>query len=96
MKITKLVKSFGQKIGSTESYSSFDFNVNIEATVDIDVSTPEGQKEFTEVSDKLANLCRSVYKRDVLKAAKDFPELAITMKKKTENGLMKENKEGEK
>ena len=93
MKITKMSKSFGQKVGSTESYSSFDFNVNMEATVDIDISTEEGKKEFTEVSDKLANLCRSVYKRDVAKAAKEFPELAITIRKKTEKGLMKDNKE---
>lgn len=94
MKILKITKSHAQKIGSTESYSSFDFSVNIEAAVDIDVSTDEGKKEFTEISDKLANLCRSVYKRDVVKAAKDFPELAITIQKKIENGLMKDNKDG--
>jgi hypothetical protein len=93
MKISRMFKSFGQKVGSTESYSSFDFNVNIEATVDIDTSTEEGKKEFTETSDKLAKLCRSVYKRDLVQAAKEFPELAITINKKTENGLMKDSKE---
>ena len=93
MKITKLYKSFGQKIGSTESYSSFDLNVNIEVAIDIDIDTPEGQKEFKETSDRLVKILQSMYKRDLIKASHEHPELAITLEKKMQAGLFKKERE---
>ena len=88
MHITRIVKSFSCKIGSSESYSSFEFSPQIiEAQVDIDIDTPEGMKEFKRVSKQLFQIAIDAHEEDVKAATLVLPELRITIEKKTKDGL---------
>jgi len=88
VKITKIVKGFGEKIGSTESYSSFEFSpIIIEAEVDIDITTQEGKDGFKKISDGLFKFVRAAHDRDIEHAKEKYPELSITLEKKHQNGL---------
>ena len=88
MQITRIVKSFGRKIGSSESYSSFEFNPQIvEARVDINTDTPEGMAEFKRVSKELFQLAIDAHEEDVKEAMTVLPELQKTIEKKTKDGL---------
>ena len=88
MHITRIVKSFSRKIGSSESYGSFDFSPQIiEAQVDIDLDTSEGMAEYQRVSKQLFQLAMDAHKIDVQEAAAIIPELRITLEKKIKDGL---------
>lgn len=87
-KIKKITKSFGEKIGSTESYSSFNFdNCSIEVEVDIDLDTEEGKEEFKKVQQRLFKAVKWAHDKDVEEAAKAYPELNVTLQKKGDVGL---------
>jgi len=89
VRITRIVKSFSRKIGSSESYSSFEFGPQIvEACVNIDISTPEGMKEYERVSKELFQMAMNSHENDVKEAASLIPELQITLEKQTKKGLL--------
>ena len=88
MKIVRIVKTFGRKIGSTESYSSFEFSPQIvEARVDIDLDTPEGMEEYKRVSKQLFQIAIDAHEEDVREAIQILPELKKTIEKKKKDGL---------
>lgn len=88
MFITKIVKSFSRKIGSSESYSSFEFSPQIiEAQVNIDISTPEGVTEYERVSKELFQMAIDAHEKDVREAVELLPELKKTIEKKTKDSL---------
>jgi hypothetical protein len=89
-KITKIVKGFSRKIGSTESFSSFDFSpciIEVELDEPIDISTKEGIEQFQKASDEIFRLVRISHNRDVKECAAHYPELQKTIEKKRETGL---------
>lgn len=88
MKVMRIVKSFGRKIGSTESYSSFEFSPQIiEMQVDIDISTSEGQAEYKQKAALLFQMAMDAHEADVQAAAELLPELKITIEKKRDSNL---------
>ena len=86
--IIKITKGYGEKIGSTESYSSFDFQPStIEVEVNIDITTAEGLESLKKINSNLFKLVCKMHDDDVMYAQNKYPELAATLKKKESMGL---------